>query len=52
MPAASRPRLCFIAFYFPPTRASGVFRSRAIANHFADAGWDVTVITPQREVGR
>jgi glycosyltransferase involved in cell wall biosynthesis len=44
-----RPRLLFIAFYFPPTRASGVFRSRAIANHFAEAGWDVTVITPQRE---
>lgn len=49
MPADVRPRLLFIAFYFPPSRASGVFRSRAIANHFADAGWDVTVITPQRE---
>jgi glycosyltransferase involved in cell wall biosynthesis len=46
---SAAPRLCFIAFYFPPTRASGVFRSRAIANHFAQAGWDVTVITPQRE---
>jgi glycosyltransferase involved in cell wall biosynthesis len=43
-----RPRLLFLAFYFPPSRASGVFRSRAIANHLA-AGWDVTVVTPQRE---
>jgi glycosyltransferase involved in cell wall biosynthesis len=44
-----RPRVVYVAFYFPPTRASGVFRSRATANHLAAAGWDVTVITPQRE---
>ncbi len=44
-----RPRLVYLAFYFPPTRASGVYRSRATANHFAAAGWDVTVLTPQRE---
>jgi glycosyltransferase involved in cell wall biosynthesis len=40
-----RPRLLYLAFYFPPTRASGVYRSRAMANHFAAAGWDVTVLT-------
>lgn len=45
---AARPRLLFIAFYFPPTRASGVFRARAIANHLAEAGWDVTVMTAPR----
>lgn len=45
----TRPRIVYIAFYFPPTRASGVYRSRATANHLAEAGWDVTVITPQRE---
>jgi glycosyltransferase involved in cell wall biosynthesis len=44
-----RPRLLFIAFYFPPSRASGVYRSRAMANYFAEQGWDVTVVTPQRE---
>src|SRR3954463_14050075 len=44
-----RPRVVYVAFYFPPTRASGVYRSRATANHLAAAGWDVTVITPQRE---
>ena len=45
---ASRPRLLYLAFYFPPTRASGVYRSRAMANHFAAAGWDVTVVTVPR----
>lgn len=45
----SRPRIVYVAFYFPPTRASGVYRSRATANHLAAAGWDVTVLTPQRE---
>jgi glycosyltransferase involved in cell wall biosynthesis len=48
-PQSPRPRVVYVAFYFPPTRASGVYRSRATANHLAAAGWDVTVITPQRE---
>ena len=34
-----------MAFYFPPARASGVFRARAIANHFVSAGWSVSVLT-------
>src|SRR5919202_4132406 len=45
----ARPRVVYVAFYFPPTRASGVYRSRATANHLAAAGWDVRVLTPQRE---
>jgi glycosyltransferase involved in cell wall biosynthesis len=48
----SGPRVAFLAFYFPPTRASGVHRSLATANHLAGAGWDVTVLTPQREFFR
>lgn len=49
MPRPRRPRVLYLAFYFPPTRASGVFRSRATANHLAEAGWDVTVYTAPRE---
>jgi glycosyltransferase involved in cell wall biosynthesis len=48
-PAPRRPHLLLIAFYFPPTRASGVHRARAMANHFAAAGWEVTVLTCQRD---
>ncbi|GGU91258.1 hypothetical protein GCM10010182_02670 [Actinomadura cremea] len=38
-----RPRLLYLAFYFPPSRASGVYRPRATANRLTDLGWDVTV---------
>ncbi|WP_165962721.1 glycosyltransferase [Occultella glacieicola] len=31
--------------HFPPSRASGVFRPLAMANHFVSTGWQVTVIT-------
>lgn len=44
-----RPRVLYLAFYFPPTRASGVFRARATANHLAEQGWDVTVHTAPRK---
>ncbi len=44
-----RPRVLYLAFYFPPSRASGVFRARATANHLAENGWDVTVHTAPRE---
>ncbi|WP_228975169.1 glycosyltransferase [Streptomyces sp. DH12] len=38
-----RPRVLYLAFYFPPSRASGVYRARATANHLVEKGWDVTV---------
>jgi glycosyltransferase involved in cell wall biosynthesis len=38
-----RPRVLYLSFYFPPSRASGVYRARATANHLAADGWDVTV---------
>lgn len=44
-----KPRVLYLSFYFPPSRASGVFRARATANHLAQAGWDVTVLTAPRE---
>jgi glycosyltransferase involved in cell wall biosynthesis len=43
------PRVLYLSFYFPPSRASGVFRARATANHLARAGWDVTVVTAPRD---
>lgn len=51
--AMSRPpRLLYLAFYFPPTRASGVHRSLATANVFAARGWDVTVVTVNEDYFR
>jgi glycosyltransferase involved in cell wall biosynthesis len=43
------PRVLYLAFFFPPSRSSGVYRARATANHLARAGWDVTVHTAPRE---
>jgi len=44
MNAERRPRVLYLAFFFPPSRASGVFRARATANFFVEQGWDVTVL--------
>lgn len=41
----TRPHLLYIAFSFPPSTASSVYRCTAVANAFAQDGWDVTVIT-------
>lgn len=41
----ARPHIALVAFYFPPSRASGVYRMLALANHLVAHGWDVTVIT-------
>lgn len=41
----SKPHLLYIAFAYPPSSASSVYRCTAVANGFAEAGWDVTVLT-------
>lgn len=41
----SSPRVLYLSFYFPPSRASGVFRARATANYLAQRGWEVTTFT-------
>ncbi|PYI39816.1 glycosyl transferase [Arthrobacter psychrolactophilus] len=41
----TRPHLLYVAFSFPPSTASSVYRCTAVANDFARDGWDVTVIT-------
>ncbi len=49
MPERSKPHLVYIAFFFPPSRASGVYRALATANAFHEKGWEVTVITSDEE---
>lgn len=45
-----RPHLLYVVWGFPPCRGSGVYRALATVNAFADNGWDVTVLTCEREV--
>jgi len=45
-----KPHLLYTAWGFPPSRAGGVYRALATVNAFAEAGWDVTVITVPREL--
>jgi glycosyltransferase involved in cell wall biosynthesis len=45
----SSGRLLYLAFWFPPSRASGVYRALGTTQAFVDAGWDVTVVTTDAE---
>lgn len=47
---SARPHLLYVAWGYPPCRGGGVYRALATANSFAAAGWDVTVLTVEREV--
>jgi glycosyltransferase involved in cell wall biosynthesis len=47
--SGARPHLLYVAWGFPPCRSGGVYRALATANAFVEAGWDVTVVTPERE---
>lgn len=40
-----KPHLLYLAFFFPPSRSSGVYRAMATVRAFHEAGWRVTVIT-------
>lgn len=46
---SSKPHALYIAWGFPPSRGSGVPRALATANGLVDAGFDVTVLTCDRE---
>jgi len=46
----TKPHLLYIAFAFPPSTASSVYRCTAVANAFAEDGWDVTVLTVDPQV--
>lgn len=43
-----RKSVLLIAFFFPPSRSSGVHRALAIANYLAGQGHEVTVLTTTR----
>jgi glycosyltransferase involved in cell wall biosynthesis len=47
--ASDRPHALYIAWGFPPSRGSGVHRALATANGLVEAGFDVTVLTCDRE---
>lgn len=49
MKDSRRPHALYIAWGFPPSRGSGVHRALATANGLVDAGFDVTVLTCDRE---
>lgn len=49
MSAAGRPHALVIAWAFPPSRSSGVYRALATVNALARGGFDVTVLTCERE---
>ncbi|MDO5628709.1 MAG: glycosyltransferase [Mobilicoccus sp.] len=46
---ARRPHVLYVAWGFPPSRGGGVYRALATVNAFAAEGFDVTVITADRE---
>src|SRR5262245_44782469 len=47
-----RPKLLFLAFYFPPARAVACVRAWNIAKYLVRLGWEVTVVTPKPSVWR
>ncbi|CAM3314251.1 glycosyl transferase [Nocardioides dubius] len=44
-----RPHALYVAWGFPPSRGGGVYRALASANGLVEAGFDVTVLTCERE---
>lgn len=44
-----RPHALYIAWGFPPSRGSGVYRALASANALVEGGFDVTVLTCERD---
>ena len=46
----TRPRLLFLAYYYPPVAATACVRTANIAKYFARKGWAVGVVTPAPEL--
>jgi hypothetical protein len=47
-----RPRLLFLAYYFPPANKVGGIRAINMAKALSRRGWDVTVVSPRVSVWR
>lgn len=47
--SSPRPHVLYVAWGFPPSRGGGVYRALATVNAFAAEGFDVTVLTADRE---
>jgi glycosyltransferase involved in cell wall biosynthesis len=47
-----RPKLLFLAYYFPPMNVSACVRTWNVAKYLVRSGWDVTVVTPNPSVWR
>lgn len=43
------PHVLYVAWGFPPSRGGGVYRALATVNAFVAEGFDVTVLTADRE---
>jgi glycosyltransferase involved in cell wall biosynthesis len=49
---ARKPRLLFLAYFFPPAKVMASVRSSNIAKWLTRYGWEVTVVTPRGSVWR
>jgi hypothetical protein len=47
-----RPRLLYLAYYFPPAHTVGCVRAYNTAKWLTRRGWEVTVVTPGQSVWR
>ena len=47
--APTKPHVLYVAWGFPPSRGGGVYRALATVNAFVGQGFDVTVLTADRE---
>lgn len=47
--SSARPHVLYVAWGFPPGRGPGVYRALATANGLVRSGFDVTVLTADRE---
>lgn len=49
---ANKPKLLFLACYFPPLQGSACVRTYNVAKYLSRLNWDVTVVTPDPSVWR